>query len=102
MDREQPHRVTALFLRDRLELTCTDRLLVAHEADEALDVRSPQLFVRAGEARQLPQVRVTSPPVPPRKHGEVIVVLRQAALTEPLERQPRRRRSQPVVALAKR
>jgi hypothetical protein len=53
VDREQPHRVRPLLLGDGLELLRPDRLLLAHEADEALDVGPAQFLVRAGEARRI-------------------------------------------------
>ena len=86
MDREQPDRVGPLLLRDRLQLARADRLLVADEADEALDVAAAQLLVRAREPRELAQVRVAAAAVPARQHGEVVVVRGDDLLAEPLER----------------
>ena len=54
----KPHGVGVLFLRDGLELAGADRLLLAHEADEALDVPAPQLLVRACQPGELAHVRV--------------------------------------------
>ena len=102
MDREQPHCVASLLLGDCLELTRADGLLVANEADETLDVRSPQLLVRTCEPRQLAQVRVPPPAVPLRQDGEVVVVLGDDALAQTLERQARGRGRQAVVPLAER
>ena len=64
VDREQPHRVGALLLRDRVALGRADRLLLLDEADETLDVRTAELLVRACEPRELAQVRVAAAPVP--------------------------------------
>ena len=91
MDREQPHRVGALLLGDRLDLARAGRLLVAHEADEALDVGPAQLLVRARQPRELAQVRVAAAAVPVREHGEVVVVLDDDLLAQPLEPEPLRR-----------
>ena len=102
MDREQPDDIGALLLGDGLELGRADRVELANEADEALDVRAAQLLVRAGEARELAQVRVPTAPVPLGQDGEVVVVLGDDPLAEPLERAPRGQSRQPVVALAKR
>ena len=87
MDRQQPDGVASLLLRDGLELPRADGLLVEHEADEALDVGAAQFLVRAGEPRELAQVRVAPPPVPLRQHRKVVVVLRDDALAEPFERE---------------
>ena len=102
MDRQQPHRVGSLLLRDRLELARADGLLLGDEADEALDVGAAQLLVRAGEPRELAHVRVAAAPVPLREHREVVVVLADDALAQPLEREPRQRRRQPLEPLAER
>ena len=99
MDRQQPDGVRALLLRDRVALRRADRLLLLDEADEALDVGAAQLLVRAREPRQLAQVRVAPPSVPLGEHGEVVVVVGDDPLAEALEREPRRRLRQPVVAL---
>ena len=102
VNREQPHRARALLLRHGLPLRRADRLLLAHEADEALDVRAAQLLVGAGEPRQLAQVRVAAAAVPLGEHGEVVVVLGDDPLAQALERQPARRGREPVVALLER
>ena len=99
MDREQPHRVGALLLGDGLELAGADGFLVAHEADEALDIRAAQLLVGSCEPGKLAQVRVAAPSVPLREHREVVVVLRDDPLAQPLERESRRQRCEPVIAL---
>ena len=101
VDREQPDDVGALLLGDGLELGRADRVQLADEADEALDVRAAQLLVRAREPRELAQVRVAAPAVPLGEDGEVVVVLGDDPLAEPLERAPRGQYGQPVVALAK-
>ena len=102
VDRQQANRVGPLLLRDCLELARADRLLLVHEADEALDVGAAQLLVRAREPRELAHVRVATPPVPLREHREVVVVLADDALAQPLEREPRHRRREPVEALPER
>jgi hypothetical protein len=58
VDRQQPIDVGALLLGDGLELLRTAVVLLADEAHEPFDVRAAQLLVRAGEAGELPQVRV--------------------------------------------
>ena len=90
MDREEADRVRALLLRDRLGLARAGGVLVADEADEALDVGPAQLLVGAGEARELAQVRVAAAAVPLREDGEVVVVVGDDPLAELLEREPRR------------
>ena len=102
VDREQPDDIGALLLGNRLELGRADGALLADEAHEALDVGPAQLLVRAGEPRQLAQVRVAAPPVPLREHREVVVVVGDDALAEPLEREPRSETGQTVVALLER
>src|SRR5206468_6616184 len=91
-----------LLLRDRLELMRADRLLLADEADEALDVGAAQLLVRAREARELAHVGVAPPAVPLRKHREVVVVLGDELLAQALERESWHSGDEPVVALAER
>ena len=73
-----------------------------HEADEALDVGAAQLLVEPGEPRELAQVRVAAAPVPLGEHGEVVVVLDDDLLAQPLEPDRARERGQPVVALPER
>ena len=102
VDREQPDDIGALLLGNRLELGGADDALLADEAHEALDVGPAQLLVRAGQPRQLAQVRVAAPPVPLREHREVVVVVGDHALAETLEREPRSETGQAVVALLER
>ena len=102
MDREQPHRVGALLLGDSVPLDRADGVLLVDEADEALDVRAAQLLVRAGEPGELAQVRVAAPAVRMRQHGQVVVVVGDDPLAEPLEREPSRRLDEPVEALPER
>ncbi len=102
MDRQQAYGIGTLFLRDGLELARAQRLLLGDEADEALDIGTAQLFVRACEPRELAHVRVATPAVPLREHCEVVVVLADDALAETLERQPRQSRREPIEALPKR
>ena len=99
MDREQAHGVGALFLGNRLELVRADRLLLGDEPDEALDVRAAELLVRAREPRELAHVGVAPPAVPLREDREVVVVLADDLLAQPLEREPGHRFDEPVVAL---
>src|SRR5207244_5355423 len=101
VEREQADGVAALLLRDGLELARADGLLVANEADEAFDIGPAQLLVRARETRELAQVRVAAASVPGREHREAVVVLRQHALAQPLEREARGSGGQAVVSLAK-
>ena len=100
VDGQQPHRARPLLLRDRLELAHAGRVLLEHEADEALDVGAAQLLVRAREPRQLAQVRVAAAAVPLGEDGEVVVVLDDDLLAEPLEPDGAGDRGQAVVALA--
>ena len=99
VDRQQPHRARALLLGDRLELRGAGSLLVGDEAEEALEVTAAQLLVRAREPHQLAQVRVATLAVPAREHGEVVVVLGDDELAEPLERDARRGGDEPLVPL---
>ena len=73
----------------------------ADEADEAFDVGSSQLLVRACEPRQLAQVRVAAPPVPLREDGKVVVVRGDDLLAEPLQRERARGGDKALEALAK-
>ena len=94
VDGQEPDRVRALLLGDRVALGRADGFLLLDEADEPLDVRAAQLLVGAGEARELAEVRVAAPAVPLREHGQVVVVVGDDPLAEPLEREaarPRRR-----------
>ena len=102
VDRQQPHRIRTLLLRHGVALGCTDSLLLLDEADEALDVGTAQLLVRAREPRQLAKIRVAAAAVPLGEHREVVVVVGHDPLAEPLEREPRRRLREPVVALLER
>ena len=88
MDREQPHRVGALLLRDRVALGRADGVLLGDEPDEALDVGAAELLVRPRQARELAEVRVAALPVAARQHGQVVVVLDEDALAEQLQREP--------------
>src|SRR5207248_3899532 len=67
VDRQEPDRVGSFLLRDRLELTRPQRLLLADETHEALDVRAAQLLVGTGEPRELAQVGVAARAVPARE-----------------------------------
>ena len=99
MDRQQPDRVRALLLGDRLELRRADGLLLLHEADEPGHVRPAELLVRACEPPELAQVRVAAAPVPLGEDGQVVVVLGEDALAEALEREPRHRLDEALVPL---
>ena len=48
VDGQEPNHVGVLLLGDGLELLRSGLVLLAHEADEALDIGSAQLLVRAG------------------------------------------------------
>ena len=100
MDRQQADRVRTLFLCDSLELPRADCFLLADEADESLNVGPTQLFVGAGEPRELAHVRVTTAPVPLGERGQVVVVLGDDRFEQPLERERRRHPGQPLEALA--
>ena len=100
VDREQAHGVRALLLGDRLELLRAERLLLADEADEAREVAPADRLVLAREPAELAQVREPPRAVPAREHGEVVVVLGEDLLAEALEPDARRRRDEPLVALA--
>src|SRR5436190_12302363 len=65
VNREQAHCVGALLLRDRITLGRADRVLLADEADEALDVGAAELLVGAREAGELTEVCVAPLPVAP-------------------------------------
>ena len=69
---------------------------------KALEVAPAQLLVGAREPHQLAQVRVAALAVPAREHGEVVVVLGDDELAEPLERDARRRGDEPLEALLER
>ena len=99
VDRQQPDGTRSFLLRDRLQLLDPRRVLLEHEADEALDVRAAQLLVGTREPRELAQVGVAAAPVPLREHREVVVVLDEDLLAETFEPDGPRNRSQPVVAL---
>ena len=102
VDRQQADGVPTLLLGDGVPLDGAHRLLLADEADEALDVGPAQLLVGTGEPRELAQVRVATAPVPLREHGEVVVVVGDDPLAQALEREARGRLRQPVVALPER
>ena len=101
MDRQEPDGVGALLLRDGLDLTRSRRVLLADEADEALDVGPSQLLIGPRKPRQLADVRVAASAVPLCEHGQVVVVLRDDRLDEPLQADRRGERGETVVALAK-
>ena len=102
VDREQAHRICSLLLGDRVALGRADGLLLLDEANEALEIRAAQLLVRARDPRELAQVRIAPAPVPLSQDGEVVVVVGDDPLAEPLEREPRRSLDEPVVALPER
>ena len=70
--------------------------------EEALEVAPAQLLVGAREPHQLAQVRVAALAVPAREHREVVVVLGDDVLAEPLERHTRRGCDEPLVSLLER
>ena len=99
VDRQQPNRSAALLLGDGLELPRAERVLVADEADESLDVGAPHRLVVARESPELADVREAASAVPAREHGQVVVVLRDDALAELLEPDPGSRAHEAFVAL---
>ena len=102
MDRQQPPDCAGAFLLgDRLQLLDPGRVLLAHEAHEALDVGASQLVVGARETRKLAQIRV-APAAPWGEHREVVVVLDQDLLAQPLEADVAGDRGEPVVTLPER
>ncbi len=102
MDRQQAHGVRAFFLRDRLELPGTERVLLANETDEAGKVVAADRLVLTGEAAELPQVRESARAVPAGEHRQVVVVLGEDLLAQSFETHASRCRDEPVVALEKR
>ena len=102
VDRQKADRVGPLFLGHGVALGGADGFLLLDEADEPLDVRAAQLLVGAGEPRELAEVGVAPPAVPLREHGQVVVVIGDDPLAEPLEREAARGVGQPVVALPER
>src|SRR5438105_736586 len=74
--------------------------LVADKPDEPLDVRAAQLLVRPCEPGELAEIRVAAPAVPAGEHRQIVVMLREDALAEPLEGKARERSRQSLVALA--
>ena len=99
MDREEPDRVGALLLGDRVGLLGADVLLALDEAHEPLEVGATELLVRAGETGELAEVGVAALAVRPREHGEVVVVLAQDPLAEQLEGRMGGELEQPLVPL---
>src|SRR6185312_3713088 len=99
---QQADGVSTLLLGDRVRLPGAERLLPLDEADEALEVRAAKLLVRSREPGELAKIRVAAGAVVAREDGQVVVVLRQDALTEELEGRVRRELEEPVVALAER
>ena len=75
MDSQEPDGASALLLGHRLEFLRAERILVAHEAHEALDVRAAHGLVVARQSTELAEVREPARPVPAREDGEVVVVL---------------------------
>ena len=102
MDREQPNGVASLLLRERLGLVRAGRLPLCDEADEALHVAAAKSLVRAREPPELPEIRVATAPVVLRKHCEVVVVLGDDLVDQPLETGRRRECDETVVSLAER
>ena len=101
MNRQEADGVAILLLGYGLQLACTDRFLLAYEADEALDVGPAQLFVGTREAGQLAHVGVAPAAVPLSERGEVVVVLGDDRLQQALERQRGREPRETLEALVK-
>src|SRR5439155_27111566 len=87
---------------ERLALPRADRVLVVDETDEAFDVRSAQILVRAGKTPELAEVRVAAAAVPLCEDGEVVIVFGCDLVAEPFEPHPRGGGRKPVVALTER
>ena len=104
VDRQQPDRVGALLLaRPPRAAPAPSASWSRMKRDEALDVAAAQLLVGAREPHQLAQVRVAALAVPARRgrRGRSRA-RRDDLLAEPLEREARRRRDEPLVALLER
>ena len=99
MDRQESNRSAPLLLCDSLEFPRAQRILVADEADESLDVGAPHCLVVPRESSELADVREAAGAVPAREHGQVVVVLRDDALAELLEPDPRSRAHEAFVPL---
>ena len=97
---QEANGVRALLFGDCLELPGSEHLLVADEADEAADVTAADRLVLAGEPAELAQVREPPRPVPASEHGQVVVVLGEHLLAQPLEAEPGGDAHEPLVALA--
>ncbi len=95
VDRQQPHRTGALLLGDRLELRSAERLLVADEPEEALEVAPAQLLVGAREPHQLAQVRriAAARPSARARRGRSRARKRRARTSARATRAPTRRRA---------
>ena len=102
VDREQAHGVRSLLLGERLELLRPERLLVLDEADEGGEIGAADRLVFAREPPELAQVREPTGTVPAREDREVVVVLREDLLADPLEPRARRHTDEPLVPLAER
>ena len=85
VDRQQPNRASALLLGNGLELLRAERILLAHETDEAGDVCTANRLVVPREAPELAQVGEAPAAVPTGQNGQVVVVLAHDPLTESLE-----------------
>ena len=85
VDRQQPNRASALLLGNGLELLRAERILLAHETDEAGDVCTANRLVVPREAPELAQVGEAPAAVPTGQDGQVVVVLADDPLTESLE-----------------
>jgi hypothetical protein len=99
---QQANSAAALLLRHCLQLLRAERVLLAHETDEAGDVRPADRLVVAGESSELAHVREPSSAVPAREHGEVVVVLGDDPLAQRLEADTCGRTNEPLVPLEKR
>ena len=102
MDREQPNGVAPFLLGERLRLVCAGGLPLEDKADEPLDVAAAKGLVRAREPPELPEVRVATAPVVPCEHREVVVVLRDDLIDQPLEPGRGRERDEAFVPLPER
>ena len=102
VDRQQADDVGPFLFGDSLELRGADRILLLDETDEAFDVGAAQLLVGARKPRELAQVGVAATTVPLGQDRQVVVVLDEDLLAEPLERGALRGAGEPLVPLQER
>jgi hypothetical protein len=84
--RHEDDRVASLLGDRGLALPRGQRGLLVAEADEALEVGAAHRLELGSEPRELAEVRVPAVAVGHRQAGEVVVVLGDDQLAQPLER----------------